>query len=94
MSEIFEAAMVICFGISWPMSVYKSWKSRTTKGKSLLFECFIFIGYICGSAGKIITRNITYVFVFYILNLCMVGVDLCLYYRNWKLDQARETANL
>lgn len=87
MSEIFEAAMVICFGASWPMSVYKSWKSKTVKGKSLLFECLIFIGYICGITGKLMMHNITYVFVFYILNIVMVGIDICLYYRNWKLDK-------
>lgn len=88
MAEIFEAAMVICFGLSWPASVYKSWKSRTTKGKSLLFEVFIWIGYVCGIAGKIMTRNITYVFIFYILNIVMVSVDLALYARNARLDRA------
>ena len=87
MSEIFEAAMVICFGLSWPTSVYKSLKSRTAKGKSLLFECFILIGYICGIAGKLIMQNITYVFIFYVINLCMVSVDIILYLRNRRLDQ-------
>lgn len=90
MGEVFEAIMVICFGLSWPVSVYKSFKSRTAKGKSLLFECFILIGYLFGVAGKIITGNVTYVFAFYILNICMVSVDLCLYYRNRKLDRAAE----
>ncbi len=92
MGEIFEAAMVICFGISWPTSVYKSYKSRTTKGKSLMFECFIFLGYVCGIIGKIVTNNITYVFVFYVINICMVGIDICLYRRNYKLDKAAEEA--
>ena len=41
MGEIFELGMVICFGISWPLSVYKSYKARTTLGKSLIFELFI-----------------------------------------------------
>lgn len=90
MGEIFEAIMVICFGLSWPMSVYKSWKSGTTKGKSLLFEVFIWIGYVCGIAGKIITHNITYVFIFYILNIVMVSIDLVLYVRNARLDRARD----
>ena len=93
MSEVFEALMVICFGLSWPLSVYKSWKSRTVKGKSLLFEVFIWIGYACGMTGKIIMHNITYVFVFYVINICMVSVDLCLYYRNRKLDKAAATAH-
>lgn len=90
MGEIFEAVMVICFGLSWPLSVYKSWKSRTTKGKSLFFEVFIAIGYVCGIAGKIITHNITYVFIFYILNIVMVSIDLALYARNARLDRARD----
>ncbi|MGN1003551.1 MAG: hypothetical protein ACI4O5_01850 [Oscillospiraceae bacterium] len=87
MGEIFEAAMVICFGLSWPLSVYKSWKSKTTKGKSLLFEVFIWIGYVCGILGKVMTHNITYVFIFYILNIVMVSVDLVLYARNARLDR-------
>ena len=85
--EIFEAVMVICFGLSWPLSVYKSWKSRTAKGKSLLFEVFIAIGYVSGIVGKLISGNITYVFIFYIINLCMVTVDILLYIRNAHLDK-------
>lgn len=89
MSEIFEAIMVICFGLSWPLSVYKSWKSRTAKGKSLLFEVFIWIGYACGIVGKIATDNITYVSIFYVLNIFMVSIDICLYVRNRKLDKEK-----
>jgi len=90
LSQIFEAAMVICFGLSWPLSVYKSWKSGTAKGKSLLFEVFIWIGYVCGIAGKIITHNITYVFIFYIINICMVSADIVLYFRNCHRDRLAE----
>ncbi|MBQ2769861.1 MAG: hypothetical protein IJF41_01330 [Clostridia bacterium] len=82
--------MVICFGLSWPLSVSKSWKSRTAKGKSLFFEVFIWVGYLFGIAGKIITGNITYVFVFYVLNTLMVSVDILLYFRNRRLDQEAE----
>lgn len=87
MSQIFEAGMVICFGLSWPISVYKSWKSRTAKGKSLLFEVFIWIGYVSAILGKVLTpNNITYVFIFYIINICMVSADIVLYFRNKRLD--------
>lgn len=37
MAEIFEILMIISFGVSWPMIVIKSFKARTTKGKSLTF---------------------------------------------------------
>lgn len=87
LAEIFEAIMVICFGLSWPLSVYKSWKSRTAKGKSLFFELFIWLGYVSGIAGKLIMHKITYVFIFYIINIVMVSVDICLYIRNMRLDQ-------
>lgn len=90
MGELFEAVMVICFGLSWPLSVYKSWKSRTAKGKSLFFEVFIWMGYVSGIAGKLMTGNITYVFVFYLINIVMVSVDIALYLRNMGLDRLRE----
>ncbi|MBR3178089.1 MAG: hypothetical protein IKF49_01155 [Clostridia bacterium] len=87
MKEILEAAMVLCFGISWPVAIVKSWKSRTTKGKSLVFMLFIWVGYVCGIASKLIAGNLTYVFVFYVLNIIMVTVDICLYFRNLKYDR-------
>jgi formate hydrogenlyase subunit 3/multisubunit Na+/H+ antiporter MnhD subunit len=92
MPQYFEAAMIICFGLSWPLSVLKSWRSRTTKGKSLFFEVFILLGYLCGITGKLMTGNVTYVLIFYIINALMVSVDLCLYARNRRLDRlAAET---
>lgn len=87
MSQLYEAAMIVCFGLSWPISVIKSWNSRTAKGKSLYFELLVLIGYMCGITGKLITRNITYVLVFYIINALMIGVDMCLYYRNRRYDK-------
>ena len=85
--EIFEAVMVICFGLSWPMSVYKSWTSRTARGKSLPFELFILLGYLSGIVGKLVSGSITYVFAFYILNTVMVTADILLYIRNARLDK-------
>ena len=40
-TDLMEAVMILCFGLSWPISIRKSWVSRTAKGKSLFFECFI-----------------------------------------------------
>ncbi|MGF7145779.1 lipopolysaccharide export LptBFGC system permease protein LptF [Anaerotaenia torta] len=90
MAQLLEAAMVISFGISWPTSIIKSYTSRTAKGKSIVFLCFILFGYIFGVMSKFLAGNITYVVVFYILNLVMVSIDLCLYFRNRKLDQQME----
>ncbi len=87
MAAIFEALMVVCFGLSWPLSVYRSWKSRTAKGKSLFFEVFILLGYICGITSKLVSGKITYVFLFYVLNILMVAADLLMYFRNRRLDR-------
>jgi hypothetical protein len=86
MTELFEAFMVICFGISWPISIIKSYKSKTAKGKSLFFLCMILFGYACGIVSKLISGNITYVLIFYILNFIMVSIDIILCLKNRKLD--------
>lgn len=90
MGEILEMLMVIAFGISWPLNIIKSYKARTAKGKSLLFLLFIFFGYVCGILSKVITDNITYVFIFYCINIVMVLIDIVLYYRNVWLDRNNE----
>lgn len=92
MSEFLEACMVVSFGISWPMNIIKSLRTRSAKGKSLPFLLFIFAGYICGIASKLLSGNITYVFAFYVLNLLMVGTDIVLYFRNRRLDAQRAAA--
>ena len=86
--ELMEVAMIIAFGFSWPMNVIKSFKVRSTKGKSLMFLLLIFFGYICGIAGKLMSPTFKwYVLFFYVLNFTMVGLDLLLYIRNYRIDQ-------
>ncbi len=89
MPQLLEAFMVISFGISWPISIVKSYTSRTAKGKSIVFLLFILFGYLCGIASKVLANNISYVLVFYIINFIMVFIDFCLYFRNRKLDSER-----
>ncbi|OGO91714.1 MAG: hypothetical protein A2Y17_13150 [Clostridiales bacterium GWF2_38_85] len=86
MAQALEAIMVVCFGISWPLSIYKSLKAGTAKGKSIFFLIMIFIGYISGISWKLVDGNITYVFWFYVLNGIMVSFDIALYFRNRQLD--------
>ena len=42
--QIFEIFMLLCFGMSWPISVYKSFRSKSTKGKSVVFIVAIILG--------------------------------------------------
>ena len=80
--QIFEVIMLICFGISWPVSVIKSFKTKSTKGKSLIFLLAIIIGYISGITGKIVNNNVNYVLVLYSINLFVVLFDFSLYLIN------------
>lgn len=96
MAEILEIIMIVSFGASWPVNVLKSYKARTTQGKSLIFLLLIFFGYIAGIASKLFNDAYMaeigqkwYVLFFYVLNLLMVGADLLIYARNYRLDKAR-----
>ena len=88
-TSILEILMLISFGFAWPGSIYKSYTSRTAKGKSLSFLLIIMFGYICGITNKIILQNY-FVLAFYIVDFIMVSADTCLYFRNIKLDKAGE----
>ena len=91
MAQYLEVAMILSFGASWPMNVMKSYKARTTQGKSLSFLILILFGYICGIAGKLMAAQINwFVLFFYVLNAVMVSADLVLYARNYRLDQQRK----
>ena len=95
-TDLLEALTIFCFGLSWPLSIRKSYVSRTAKGKSLFFEVFLLIGYACGIVRKIIqtatlpaeSKGFLFFlsFFFYVLNFIEISVDVGLYFRNKKLD--------
>ena len=91
LAEILEIIMIVSFGFSWPLNVIKSYKARTTKGKSLAFLLLIFFGYIAGISSKLVNLSSPsfkwYVLFFYVLNFIMVGLDLVVYIRNYRLDK-------
>lgn len=86
-SGILEVGMLICFAVAWPVSIIRSLKSRTARGKSIGFSIIVIIGYLMGIANKIFTDQINYVLAFYIFNLALVAVDMAVWLRNNRLDQ-------
>ena len=92
MAQIFEVLMIVCFGVSWPFNIHKSWTSRTARGKSLVFGFCVIIGYLLGLASKFISGDITYVVAFYVLDVVMVSIDLALKFRNRRLDKLAAAA--
>lgn len=92
--QLCEIGMLVAFGCSWPFNIMKSLKSRTAKGKSVIFEYIVVFGYVIGLLGKLIsyqrTGVLAYSIWFYFADIAMVATDIVLYYRNAALDRRRE----
>ncbi|MBQ7076509.1 MAG: hypothetical protein IJM91_00015 [Lachnospiraceae bacterium] len=86
MGLVFETVMLVCFGLSWPLNVIKAFKARTAKGTSLPFLLLIITGYLGGIAAKVISGQINYVLIVYLINLGIVLLNLAVYVRNVALD--------
>lgn len=88
----FEIIMLVCFGAAWPFSIYRSWTSRSTKGKSLLFMLIVMCGYLAGVLHKIFFHYDMVIFL-YGLNFLMVAADVLLYLRNKREEDRREISD-
>jgi len=98
--NIFESIMLICFGFAWPLSIYKSWVSKKTAGKSLLFLIVLQIGYVAGILFKLTDywsniktnpdETISINLYLYILNFVMITIDELLFLRNRKMEIRNE----
>ena len=88
--EILETFMLICFGFSWPISVIKNIKAKTSKSMSLPFILLILSGYVAGIIGKIINGSISYVLIVYVFNLVSVTLNLIIYFVNLRHDRSVE----
>ncbi len=81
--SIFEIIMLICFGISWPISIRKAVKTKVVAGKSPMFMAIVCVGYLSGAVHKAI-YSFDPVIALYILNFFLVATDLLLYYHYLK----------
>lgn len=73
----FEAMMLVCFGAGWPFAVLKTWKTKSGRGKSLLFLILILSGYVCGILFKILGET-NLVLLLYISNGSFVLTEFIL----------------
>lgn len=86
-AKILEATMLVLFGVSWPFNLLKSIRTKTTKGKSLLFLCLIDLGYLAGITSKFVSTTFVWatdwwVFMIYVINFSFVSADLIMYFVN------------
>ncbi|MBT3295683.1 MAG: hypothetical protein HN383_10455 [Verrucomicrobia bacterium] len=78
--SVFEAGMLVCFGISWPISIIKSLRTKVVQGKSPIFMTVVALGYVSGMIHKIV-YSFDQVFLLYVFNFVMVTIDLGLYWK-------------
>ena len=75
----YEILMLICFGVSWPVALMKTYSTKSVKGKSFLFLFFVLLGYVFGIIHKLI-YNLDYVIWLYIINGLLVLADMTLWF--------------
>ena len=90
--SIFEAGMMVCFGIRWPIAAYKTYKAKCVYGKSFTFSCLILTGYVCGIIHKLFFYR-DWVIWLYLLNMSFLIIDMLLYLR-YKNNQAPVIDNI
>ncbi len=77
---IFELIMIACFGISWPVAIFKTIRVKSVKGVSIFFLSLILIGYISGIIYKFFF-NYDAVIYLYCLNGVFVFIQIILYFK-------------
>ena len=85
--SICEVLMIVCFGFAWPVNVYNSLRTGSTKGKNLLFLSMIVLAYVFGILHKL-TFSRDPALWFYLFNAAMVSADVALYFRNRRREIA------
>jgi hypothetical protein len=78
--SVFEIGMLVCFGISWPVSIEKTLRTKRVDGKSPIFLGIVCLGYVCGIVHKFVYSP-DWVVILYMVNLLLVVTDFALYFR-------------
>ena len=87
MADVLESAMLVAFGLAWPVNILKTLRNRSTFGQSLAFLLIVLAGYVFGLFAKLIRGNLNYVAVFYAVNLLMVLACIFLYFHYRRLER-------
>jgi hypothetical protein len=88
---LLEAAMLLCFGVAWPIATIRMLKTGHAEGKGLGFTMVIWTGYLAGALSKVVAADapdipLPPVFWLYLLNSVTVGINAWL---QWYLPQRR-----
>lgn len=77
--SIWEVLFLLCFAVSWPVSIAKSLRTKVVIGKSPMFMSLIILGYIFGIIHKSLYSNDIVIWL-YVFNAILVSTDLFLYF--------------
>ena len=86
MAQVLEAGMLLCFGVSWPISLVKNIRAKTAKSTSIWFILLILLGYTAGIAAKLLSHAAGYVIVVYLFNFAVVFCNLIVWFFNHARD--------
>lgn len=77
--SIWEVLFLLCFAVSWPLSIAKSLRTKIVIGKSPIFMSLIILGYIFGIIHKALYSHDIVIWL-YVFNAMLVATDLVLYF--------------
>ncbi len=78
--SVFEIGMLVCFGASWPFALWETYKTKSVKGKSVVFSWLVFMGYVFGVVHKLV-HDLNPIIYLYAFIGVLVIVDIIFWYR-------------
>jgi lipopolysaccharide export LptBFGC system permease protein LptF len=83
--QILEGAMLVCFGVSWPVDIVHTLRIKRAAKKSYAFLALILCGYVAGIASKCVRslgegQPLEPVIWLYVVNVILVAIDTMLTY--------------
>ncbi len=92
LNAILEAAMLVCFGLAWPLANLRMLRTGRAEGRGMVPAALVLCGYVAGMAAKLVMAayggTLPVIFWMYALNACSVGLNLFL---QWHLSQRTRT---
>ena len=86
---IFELAMLLCFGFTWPLTSWRMLCTHRAEGRGLLPTSLVLCGYLCGMTAKLLAcvdgAALAPIFWMYLLNVASVSFNLAL---QWHFGRA------
>lgn len=76
-----EAAMLVCFGLAWPLANLRMLRHRRVEGRGLLPTGLVLAGYMAGIAAKLSAGGgggLPPIFWLYLLNAASVSLNMAL----------------